>query len=275
MGHRYTPKQDALVMADYEANLSMNELAEKYARCRPAIRASIVRAGGRIRTRKEAGQFNPGRPPLLYGINERFFEAIDTPEKAWLLGLLAADGCVTGGGRSRVTLTLQSRDRECLETVARVLGFGGPIEDKTYNGYPRSSLKFSCKRIAADLMRHGVGPAKSLTLEPWCGPDALMPHYFRGLVDGDGWVLKSRKEKWDIWRVGLCGTLAVVKAFAEFVANRTDSRAGPSKTKANLWAVGYDGVRIPRQVAELLYWDAPAFLARKKRVADELMALPV
>ena len=39
-------------------------------------------------------QVNKNKRPRVYPLNENFFENIDTEEKAYFLGLIAADGCI-------------------------------------------------------------------------------------------------------------------------------------------------------------------------------------
>jgi hypothetical protein len=51
-----------------------------------------------------------------HGVNRRYFQSIDTPTKAYLLGLLAADGAIDNKkGQYRVTLMLQFRDKLLID----------------------------------------------------------------------------------------------------------------------------------------------------------------
>ena len=47
----------------------------------------------------------------MYQLNENYFETIDTREKAYFLGLLAADGCIhktiPGKRNTRISLSLK------------------------------------------------------------------------------------------------------------------------------------------------------------------------
>ncbi|WP_310418598.1 hypothetical protein [Chamaesiphon sp. OTE_8_metabat_110] len=49
-----------------------------------------------------------------YTLNENYFDKIDTPVKSYLLGLMAADGCVT----DKNYIVLESVDRELVELSA-------------------------------------------------------------------------------------------------------------------------------------------------------------
>ena len=41
-------------------------------------------------------------------------------------------------------------------------------------------------------MSHGITAKKTDALQPWDGPADLMPHYWRGLIDGDGSITHQR-----------------------------------------------------------------------------------
>lgn len=58
-----------------------------------------------------------------YTLNENYFDNIDTPVKSYLLGLMAADGCVT----DKNYIVLESIDRELVELFAREIEYSGEI----------------------------------------------------------------------------------------------------------------------------------------------------
>jgi hypothetical protein len=60
---------------------------------------------------------------VAYGIDENFFDNL-TQEGAWLLGLLAADGCVTDRGIFQFG---QTNNKEIVEYVKNILSFEGQI----------------------------------------------------------------------------------------------------------------------------------------------------
>lgn len=203
----------------------------------------------------------------VYGLNERFFETVDTPKKAWLLGFIAADGNVCGNA---VRIGLARCDRSCLEMIANLVEWQGPIcDDMNSKDHPRSTLHFASRRMATDLMALGIVPRKSLILQAWNGPESLLPHYFRGLVDGDGWI--SRRKG---WYLGLCGSRSVVEAFEAFVKHRVETNAA-IRPFGKIYLIEFGGAWVVQQVASILYRDAAVSLERKRLMAEKLMALPV
>ena len=133
-----------------------------------------------------------------YSVDEHFFDAIDTQEKAYVLGLLYADGC-NYEKKTTVSISLQEEDRELLEKVRKELKSKKPLEFIDYSnkhdfGYTYKNqyrlLVFS-KHMCEALRDKGVVPNKSLVLEfpDWLDPD-LYSHFIRGYFDGDGTVGK-------------------------------------------------------------------------------------
>lgn len=125
-----------------------------------------------------------------YSCNENYFETIDTPDKAYFLGLLYADGYnkTTQG----FTITLQEEDRDILEKFKKYIEFEGNLYHKTVeNRKPTYELNIGNKKLSEDLIRVGCGPCKSLTLQfptEEQVPKYLLSHFIRGYLDGDGCV---------------------------------------------------------------------------------------
>jgi hypothetical protein len=122
-----------------------------------------------------------------------YFRAIESPEQAYWLGFLAADGwIVTENGDLRgVGLAIHERDVNLLQQFARAVRFpGSPLRTRPHSRMMQ--VKFTSPEMAADLTRNGVTPRKSRTiLWPVLRRD-LQSHYARGVFDGDGSV--SRRQ---------------------------------------------------------------------------------
>ena len=55
-----------------------------------------------------------------FPVNDRFFEEIDTEEKAYFLGFLFADGC-NSPDKNRLEVSLAKQDMDVLERLSKVL----------------------------------------------------------------------------------------------------------------------------------------------------------
>lgn len=167
-----------------------------------------------------------------YNYNKNYFDAIDTPEKAYWFGFLCADGCITRfykGDALRsmsVELTLTGSDTEHLQKYLDALEANVPIQHRTVR------LKSTEKEYAADrvvvnntylcrsLIRHGCTPAKSQTLQfpsPSDVPREFISHFMRGYFDGDGTFFQKRygQQLSTVW--ALCGTGAFLTEYARLL----------------------------------------------------------
>lgn len=224
------------------------ELAERYGCTEHTIRAH----------RHEAGIFR-SRVRRRYTLNEGFFEKIDTEQKAYVLGFLAADGTVPTAGRS-VVLMLHAKDEHIIRDIRDAMGSNARIIERTMDEKfphrgPYKYIYFGSQKLVRDLIKHGVTPRKSHTLQYSNVPKNMERHYMRGLLDGDGSVKKD----------SFCflGTEALIDGLRAAIISHT----GISLTKAHqenkLWRL--TGCRGSKQVLSWLYKDASMFLKRKHR----------
>jgi hypothetical protein len=139
-----------------------------------------------------------GETYSFFNYNERYFEKIDTEGKAYFLGLLATDGNIN----PRLTaarIALKEEDCLILERFRNELGSNAPkLQTKisTIRGkksLPQKSLVLSRVALVKDLMKLGILPNKSKTLEITTTlQENLVPHFLRGAWDGDGSVTDRR-----------------------------------------------------------------------------------
>lgn len=158
---------------------------------------------------------NISQSSSVYDINENYFDAIDDQNKAYILGLLYADGNRSGSSNT-ITINLQERDRDILDKIKHCIGFSGPLHYIDYHGeWNRQNqwkLAFSNKHMAEQLYQYGVVPNKEFKVEfPTFLDEELLPHFIRGYLDGDGCIVKSEK------RVSMTGTIMLLSGIKEYV----------------------------------------------------------
>ncbi|MBU3189368.1 hypothetical protein K9O30_09680 [Clostridium bowmanii] len=134
-----------------------------------------------------------------YTLNESFFENIDNEQKAYILGLLYADGYVGDEHFNNIVLGLI--DREILEQIAKLLDFTGTIRKSKKGGFKNSKegyvLNFSSQIMADTLRNIGLYPNKSLTLNNIPNiSEFLLRHFIRGYFDGDGSIMLSKNSSY-------------------------------------------------------------------------------
>ena len=71
-----------------------------------------------------------GEYSKIYTLNEHYFDYIDTCNKAYVLGLLYADGCNT---ETSITLSLKSCDKHILESINNELSSNRPLKFLSYS----------------------------------------------------------------------------------------------------------------------------------------------
>ncbi len=125
-----------------------------------------------------------------YNVKEDFFRnGVDTQEKAYLLGLLYADGSVDTGGKMRISL--QEGDKDILYKLKEILGYTGPLHtiDKGPGRYIQKCLCINRKTLTDDIIKLGCPPNKAFKLKFPTNDivlSGLVWHFIRGYFDGDG-----------------------------------------------------------------------------------------
>lgn len=206
----------------------------------------------------------PG-PRRIYTLNERYFEDIHAPEQAYWLGFLAADGYQIPGRSPGINVRLARVDVGHLQLLADALG-----SDKTpkIQKDGAATITFHSRRLATDLTTYGVTQRKTWTCVPWDAPANLAPHYWRGLIDGDGHIRTAHG-----MQVVFVGTLAMVEGFKSFAAAICGTEAAP-RQQIGCWKLTVQGRRQVHALLSALYREDWVGLARKKQPALSVIAEP-
>lgn len=228
----------------------------------------------------ELGLKTPGKRKL--SINESYFSSIDTPNKAYILGLWYADGCnqirntITGNGKYHVCISLQKSDIDILYQIKKELKYDGKISKlnrrdsvidgrtiKKENCQGQYSLDIYSKKISLDLERHGVIQNKSLKLTfPKSLDESLYSHFIRGYFDGDGSIIYTSYKY--IWKI------VSTKDFCESVKKIIESKFNIKLSmEYNIHNNGVTSVvrsqdkTNVKRIMDWLYEDAELYLKRK------------
>lgn len=216
-----------------------------------------------------------GIEPHHCKVNHDYFETIDTESKAYWLGFITADGCVSDNGSIQLGLAMVDEAhvrqfRDAIEsTHAICLGAkkNTMIAGKSVRTSGCAHFAVRSPKMASDLSRLGVVPRKSLTCAPWTPPDHLARHFWRGIIDGDGWM--NSENGTNAIQLGLVGSKETAIAFTTYANRMTGSVARP-RAKGKVWYVTY-GSSPAQKIIRELYTDAAVYLDRKMVTATELM----
>lgn len=131
-----------------------------------------------------------------YSINSHYFDEIDTPNKAYVLGLLFSDGTITSLKKHILRLSLQESDKKILEKILIDMESNHPLYFIDYNSKNpnhKNQYFFSINdyELCKGLYRQGMHANKSLSIEyPPYVPLEYNKDFIRGVLDGDGYISK-------------------------------------------------------------------------------------
>lgn len=219
-----------------------------------------------------------------YNYNKDYFKKIDTSEKAYWLGFLYADGCITRFYKGDVLksmsleVSLKNDDCEHLVKFNDALNSNVPIQHRTINKkYKAYRLVINCTSMCKDLINLGCLPAKSLILEfpnEDIVPKEFVKDFIRGYFDGDGGIsytegeyyhsAKGKKYKQHHYRCYFCGNSQFLIALKDILNSqgiKTSDLKKDKRSKAvNIYIYGKDNIE---KLKEYLYTDECVSLSRK------------
>lgn len=200
-----------------------------------------------------------------YTLDEHYFDEIDTPNKAYFLGLIAADGFIGGNNFS-----IYSIDKEILNFFKKEIKFPGELTEG-HGNFENSKtgfyLRFSSKQIVSSLKKHGIYTNKSLSFSeiPEISEN-LKRHFLRGYFDGYDSVsfsyrTYSNKYTYPRLTISIIGTNEFLLNFIE-EANIKSFHINKSKTEKMKYLMITNKSDICN-IYKLFYDDAELFLERK------------
>ena len=113
-------------------------------------------------------------------------------EKAYILGLLWADGY--NDGKGKISISLQERDVDILKKIKKEIETDIPLNYRNFSNYRQGwknqyRLFINSKYMSEKLNSYGMHPNKSLdAIYPDWIDEQLYPHFIRGYCDGDGHI---------------------------------------------------------------------------------------
>ena len=216
-------------------------------------------------------------------VNHDYFECVDTERKAYWLGLLMSDGSVVNekGNSWRVSIQLNKEDSYLIKDMLKDIE-----SDRNVRSYvqPRKNGKrcvsvgtIYSKKMAKDLIRHGVIPNKSIMdlLMPDLNPN-LIPHFIRGYFDGDGGVSVTQRKDQRIktYTVFICGSRSLINDISNFIYLKIGYKCIISDM--NKYGVNIHRLDILKNQAKvdfykLIYKDATVYMKRKREKIEQFM----
>lgn len=209
--------------------------------------------------------------PKSTKINNSFFK-MKSAEMFYILGFIAADGCILETARNGLSLNIELsiKDSQHLEKISKIMGFSGLLRfDKTKS---TAIFRVGSREICLDLKGYGISPRKSLVLNwPSNIPSEYVSDFIRGYFDGDGSCrlqegYKNKNGEFiPQFSFQILGTLhfleGIKKTFNE-ICNNNYGSIKKSKT-SNVFILTIGGNKSAISFGEFIYNNKKVYLHRK------------
>jgi hypothetical protein len=141
----------------YENGFNIAEISEKLNCSISNVSKRLKRAG--IKVERRYGRIRHSRKGR-YSINVNYFENIDSENKAYILGVLFADGSVSDD-----QFYLKMKDEDVLMHLKKELCAEQEIKHVFRNGFDHFLINLCSKKIVSDLIKIGCTINKTYTLK--------------------------------------------------------------------------------------------------------------
>ncbi len=268
----FSEESEIDVIADYVFGMSPKAISVARGVSEGAVRNVLIRNDIPTRSPEDAVRMkNP--------VRHTAFRRLGADRDAdYFAGLLATDGCIDHpGNRSRIRISMKNEPSE-FDLLSAFCRFVGSKADPKPSHYGQMvTVAVHSKALAKDLVDHGIGVRKTLTLFV---SDALANSgsFWRGAIDGDGYV-GIRKDRTPAV-VLVSASPFFIGQFAGFVAKTSPRWRGKissctAKTTFGSVAPLYRVTALGRTavaLAERMYGEPGPRLKRKSDVVDRMSA---
>ena len=260
---KFTIEQEEEIIRRYNNGESLAKVGNEFS-CSPTTIKNILKEYG-IQTRNLS---EARRNYLNYTLDENIFEVIDSPDKAYWLGVMYSDGYIC---KKKYTnsfgLAVSDKDLEWVEKFKRFLNYSGEIKiyknvSTLSNGGNYARLLIGNNKIVSDLEKLGVVEHKTELIS--CLPDiSFLDDFIRGYIDGDGSLLKRLP----------CFQISGNKDFLEDIARyfKLPYHLTPDKS---IYSLRYN-TKESRYLEKRLYKNANYYLKRKYDIASRSFNSPL
>jgi|19_taG_2_1085344.scaffolds.fasta_scaffold59657_2 hypothetical protein len=202
--------------------------------------------------------------------NHEFFDNVDSEYKAYWLGFIAADGCLTSG-RNTLQVKLAPKDRSHLEKMK--LDF--VASHVIYDCDKYCQLRLDSKKIATALRSRGISSCKTFNLS-WDEiiynlSDDMVSHFIRGYFDGDGcWGSKGPKYPKSVVFTITCAAPDFTNGLHQYL-ERCGFHVGKYVSKSGIYRLQTCSRSKCIDLYKYLYSKANVYLNRKRIKAIDLI----
>lgn len=244
------------IMSSYEDGVSTTKLGKEFNCYDSNIGSLLQRNGIKLRSRSEANR--------KYSLDEDSFSEI-TPESAYWAGFIMADGSLSEKPHKHKVLCIELsiKDEDHLKKLQSFLKTDKPLYYRSRNSFGKMHkycrLEISSEVIFNDLQNNfGITSNKTFNAQA-SEQAALSRDFWRGMVDGDGWIINTEYQS-----LALIGPLPIITQFRNFVAENLNINLKCLPNGKIFKLVSSENTAV--KLATLLYDNALVYLDRKQKI---------
>ena len=257
------PKYHESIKQEYLTGSNSNTLAEKYGCSNDTILRFLKISGIDIVKPTEYKFYKDG-----YTINRDAFKDLDSEESAYYYGWLLTDGNLCESGR--VSIQVQRCDEDIILNFNNYMGIGKEVmrrsryDGRTGNTYHSTEMYFSDVVVRDRLIALGLRPRKS-TKEVCPDMFKYNRHFWRGALEGDGWIVKEGKS----YGCGIVGSESLIDDFCKYCTELGVTKLNKRKQAGDLFECSINNKSNSKILLSELYKDTELFLRRKYNIFKE------
>lgn len=243
--------------------LSMKAIGEKYGVSKTVINRILME-----------NNISKKQDNHIYQCNYDYFENIDSDEKAYWLGFLAADGCnYRRETNATILLNIHQKDLDHLIKFQASLNSNIPIKnliqnDGFSNNTPMSRFAINSMKMSKDLEKLGIVPRKSLILKPPIIDEKYYLPFILGYFDGDGSICKLKQYNNYEWSIQ--GTKEMLNWINSVLQLDCKLRQRNPNSNLNNYYISIGGTNKIYNILYKLYNSCNIHLERKYLIYKEL-----
>lgn len=246
------------ILTKYNNNWTQQKLGDYYQVSRKTIKRILDENKENIILRERTQKYNG---------NYDIFEIIDTSEKAYWLGFLAADGCnYAREHNASIIININQKDISHLKKFQKFCNTNAKINQYIINeGYsnntPMARLTLNSKKMSNDLSNKGIVPRKSLILKPPIISEEFYLPFILGYFDGDGSI--SKTSQYNNFTISIQGTQELLLWICSILNWEAKLEKRNTNDNKNSYYIRCGGTNKPYYILKQLYDSCKIHLDRK------------
>ena len=258
---RFNKEEEKEIIDLYEnGRYSQREISEKFS-CSPKTVHNIL-----VKNNVEL----KNQPKKNKNQLEDYFDIIDNEHKAYWLGFIFADGSIH---RNNLSIEIHEKDRMLLEQFKNDLQLNSKISHRKRKNTSVCCVRMTSTHLCETLAKYGIVPNKTYVTKhlPEIKKE-LLPHFLRGLIDGDGWITEDKQGYFHLGFVS--NSASICEDFKKYCNLLTGNQCKANITykdkEKNIACFQVQNQKAVKQLATALYKDNTICLSRKYRMVEPL-----